>query len=88
MHLELRLPLCNSLKEKRGLIRPALNHARKTWNVSTAEVGLQDQWRGSILAFCAISNDRSVVENTLRQIADYFYTINGVETIDTVSEIV
>ena len=40
--IHLRLPGCASLKEKRGHIKPLLNRLHREFNVSVAEMDLQD----------------------------------------------
>ena len=55
--LYLQLPGCNSLKEKRGILKPVLARLHREFNVSTAEVGQMDQWRESVLACAVVSND-------------------------------
>jgi uncharacterized protein len=87
MHVELRIPLCNSLKEKRSVLKPCIHFLRKQWNLAVAEVGDQDVWRSAILAVATVSNDRNLVENTLREARDYFYSRNGIEVLDAQTEI-
>ena len=69
--LYLQLPECHSLKEKRALIKPILARLRRNFNVSTAEIGLQDKWQEAVLACAAVGNDRIYTEQMLKKhIAD------------------
>ena len=42
--IHLRLPLCTSLKDKRGRIKPLMSRLHREFNVSVAEMDLQDKW--------------------------------------------
>jgi uncharacterized protein len=43
--LKLTLPGCGSLKQKRSLLSPILARLHKEFNLSVAEIGLQDFWK-------------------------------------------
>ncbi|MBN1866696.1 DUF503 domain-containing protein [Candidatus Sumerlaeota bacterium] len=87
MHVELHIPLCNSLKEKRSAVRPCLQHIRTQLNLAVAEVGDQDVWRSALVAMVSVSNDRTVVENTLNRARHYFETRRDLELVDSRTEI-
>jgi uncharacterized protein len=72
LHVAIRLPVCHSLKEKRAIVKPVLEHLRRHFNLAVAEVDDQDIWRSAVLSIATISNDKNVVESTLRQATDYF----------------
>ncbi|MFP4580493.1 MAG: DUF503 domain-containing protein [Candidatus Sumerlaeia bacterium] len=88
MHVELRLPTCNSLKEKRSIIRSCMNYIRRQWNIAIIEAAHQNAHRSAILALTTISTERDIVQNTLRKAEDYLNTLNGAEVVDIMSEIV
>lgn len=69
MEAEVLLPLCRSLKEKRGLLAKTMNHLRKKHGVSVAEVAKHDTWGRAGLAVATVSGSRAVVENSLRSVA-------------------
>lgn len=69
--LEIRLPGCKSLKEKRGRLKPLLARLHRNYNISAAEVDLQDKWQASIVAVAAVSNDRGHTQQLLQKIADW-----------------
>ena len=54
--LELHLPGCSSLKEKRGRLKPVLAGLHRHFNVSAAEVDLQDVHHSAIIACVVVSN--------------------------------
>jgi uncharacterized protein YlxP (DUF503 family) len=68
LQVELHIPLCNSLKEKRGILRALENHVRKKFNVSVSEIGAQNAWRSAELGVAAGSTDRDRLDQTLHAV--------------------
>jgi len=67
--LHLRLPGCSSLKEKRGRIQPLLHRLRREFNVSVAEMDLQDNRQEAIIACTMVGNQRAYLEAALQSVA-------------------
>ena len=71
--LHLHLPGCASLKEKRGRLKPLLARLHREFNISAAEMDLQDKWTESVIACGMVGNDaihlRSALE-TVRKWAE------------------
>jgi uncharacterized protein len=59
----LRLPGCASLKEKRGRIKPFINRLRREFNLSVAEVGLNDKWGETLIGCAMIGNDAAFLQS-------------------------
>ncbi len=66
--LHLRLPGCASLKEKRGRLKPLLARLHRQFNVSAAEMDLQDTWQETVIACGMVSNDRVHLEQSLQAV--------------------
>ncbi len=66
--LELHLPGCRSLKDKRALVRPLLEAARQRHGVSAAEVGLPDERRRARLGFALVSGDGGQARRLLQRL--------------------
>jgi len=66
--LHLYLPGCASLKEKRGRLKPLLARLHRQFNVSTAEMGLQDKWQEMIIACGMVGNDASYLRSALETV--------------------
>lgn len=66
--VSLRMDWCTSLKEKRHVIRSIIEQARNKFNVSSAEVGLQDEHTRSEIAFAIVSNDKSFANSVLDKV--------------------
>ncbi len=69
--LHLQLPGCNSLKEKRSIIKPILTRLPREFNVSAAEVDRQDAWREAVLACAVVSSDQTQTMRVLQQVLAY-----------------
>lgn len=66
--IELHLPGCKSLKEKRGMLKPLLARLHREFNVSAAEVDLHDVWQSSAVAVAVVSTANAHAERTLDSI--------------------
>ena len=68
LQVEIHIPLCDSLKEKRGILRSLENSIRKKFNVSVSEIGRQDVWRSAELGVAAGSTSRDLVDQMLHRV--------------------
>ena len=64
--VELRLPGCTSLKEKRSKLRPIVGGIRHRHQLSVAETDFNDQWQRAALGVAVVSG--SVTQAT--EVAD------------------
>ena len=69
--IHLHLPACSSLKEKRGRIKPLTARLHREFNVSVAEIGLQDKWREAVIACAMVGNERGHLESALQNVAKW-----------------
>jgi len=69
--IHLHLPACASLKEKRGRIKPLIARLHREFNLSVAEVGLQDTWQETIIACAMVGNDHGYLESALQTVAKW-----------------
>lgn len=69
--IHLHLPSCASLKEKRGRIKPLISRLRRVFNVSVAEMDLQDQWQEAVIACAIIGTGRGHLEATLQGVVKW-----------------
>jgi len=72
--LHLHLPMCQSLKEKRSRIKPLLYRIHKEFNLSTAEIGLNDHWQEGMVACALVSNDANHAHRVLQQVVEFIPT--------------
>ena len=69
--IHLYLPACASLKEKRGRIKPLIARLHREFNVSVAEMDLQDKWQEAIIICAMVGNQRGHVESALQNVAKW-----------------
>jgi len=60
--------MCSSLKEKRSQLKPLLSRLKREFNVSVAELDLQDSWQDALIGCAALSNDAAHVQRSLQKI--------------------
>lgn len=66
--VHLHLPGCSSLKEKRGHIKPLLARLRREFNISVAEMELQDQWQEAVVACGMVGNSGAHIQSSLQMV--------------------
>jgi uncharacterized protein YlxP (DUF503 family) len=69
--IHLHLPGCSSLKEKRGIIKPLISRLHREFNVSVAEMDLQDSWQQSVIICAMVGNERGHLESALQTVAKW-----------------
>lgn len=82
LEADLMLPMCRSLKDKRGILAKTMNHLRKKHAVSVAEVARHDTWGRAGLAVSTVSGSRDVAEQTLRAVAHTLERERDVQLVD------
>ena len=66
--LHLHLPGCASLKEKLGRLKPLLARLHRQFNVSAAEMGLQDKWQEAVIACGMVNSDKAHIQRSLQAV--------------------
>jgi len=69
--LEIHLPACGSLKEKRRRLKPLLARLHREFNVSAAEIDHQDVWQNAVIACALVSNDGRHLQQALGKVAQW-----------------
>ncbi|GAB4312324.1 MAG: DUF503 family protein [Candidatus Sumerlaeia bacterium] len=82
LQVQLRLPGCHSLKEKRSILKRTLNLIRTQHNVSAAEIDGQNAWQDAVLGVVTIYNDRQIVEQVFYQVIRWLETRRDVEVVN------
>lgn len=87
--LHILIPGCASLKEKRSRIKPLLTRLHREFNISTAEVALNDTWQSAVIACAYVSNDSNHARRSLTKISAWIERHwPDVEIIDDSLEII
>lgn len=69
--IHLHLPACSSLKEKRGRVKPLIARLHREFNVSVAEMGLQDRWQEALIGCTMIANEAAFLESALQSVTKW-----------------
>lgn len=77
----------NSLKSKRSVVKSIVEKSKNRFNISIAEVGENDKWQKSIIAFSTISNSQKIVEETIEKVINFFDSYGEIEIINIKREI-
>lgn len=80
--IKLMLYESNSLKDKRHIIKSVMGQIQSRFNVSIAEVGLNDSWKTSIIGFSCVTNDTGHANKTISKILKFIDGDSRVEIID------
>lgn len=66
--LQINLPGCSSLKEKRSRLKPLLARLHREFNISVAEIGRNDAWQEAVLGCALVSNDPGFTQRALAEV--------------------
>jgi uncharacterized protein YlxP (DUF503 family) len=85
--VELHLPGCSSLKEKRFVLKSLKARLRQRFNVSVAEVDYQDKWQRCRMAVVTVASSRRVADGTCDQALRFIEGDNRLVVTDSSAEI-
>ena len=71
LSIHLHIPGCASLKEKRGRIKPLISRLHREFNVSVAEMDMQDRWTETVIACAMVNSDKVVLGQSLQSVAKW-----------------
>jgi len=83
MTWELHLAACQSLKDKRQILKSLKDRLHQRFNVSAAETDHQDLWQRAELTVAVVSTDRRHAEDVLREADRLVEGANGARIMDT-----
>jgi uncharacterized protein YlxP (DUF503 family) len=69
--IHLHLPACASLKEKRGRLKPLISRLHHQFNVSVAEMDLQDKWQEAVITCAMVNSDAVILQQSLQSVAKW-----------------
>jgi uncharacterized protein YlxP (DUF503 family) len=69
--LQIQLPGCKSLKEKRSRLKPLIARLHREFNISVAELDRMDSWDEATLGCALISNNHQFSESALQSIVHW-----------------
>lgn len=72
----------NSLKEKRHIIKSIIGKLQSRFNISIAEVDLNDSWKSSIIGFACVTNDTQHANQMISNVMRFIDGDSRVEIVD------
>ena len=72
----------NSLKEKRHIIKSIIGKLQSRFNISIAEVDLNDSWQSSVIGFACVSNDSKHINQVISNVINFIDNDCRVEIVD------
>jgi hypothetical protein len=72
--IELRLPVNDSLKGKRSVIKSIVTRIGRQFNVSVAEVEAQNQWQRAVLGVACVSSSADYAHGQLERVVQWIET--------------
>jgi uncharacterized protein YlxP (DUF503 family) len=81
--VDLHLPACRSLKEKRAVLRPIVDGVRNRFGVSVAETNHQDQWQRAEVGVAVVSGSPKVATELVDDVERFVWSFAEVEVLAT-----
>lgn len=80
--LDIYVPYCNSLKEKRIVVKSLKDKIRKKYNVSISEIDFHDKWQRVRLGIAQVGNDYNFIEKNMNAIFTMIESNGKAEIVD------
>lgn len=80
--VDLRIPGCRSLKEKRQIVKALKDSIRRKYNISIAELDHHDTWQRTLIGIAAISSNARFANQVLSKVVNVIEANTSVELID------
>lgn len=80
---ELHLGACQSLKEKRQIVKSLKDRLHQRFNVSVAETDHHDLWQRAELSAAVVSTDRRHAEQVLQEVDRLVAGADGARVMDS-----
>ncbi|MCJ7773882.1 MAG: DUF503 domain-containing protein [Desulfobacterales bacterium] len=86
--IRFRLHGCRSLKDKRKIIKSIIGRVRNNFNVSIAEIGLNDIYQSAEVGFAFVGNDKAVVNSKIDKVINFADDLGLAEIVDSEIEVI
>ncbi len=83
LRLDLRIPACGSLKEKRHVLKTLANGIRSTFEVAVAETGHHEKWQRAELGVAAVGAQGYHLRKVMHSVERFVERWAEVEVIDS-----
>ena len=69
-HIDLYLPECASLKQKRSVLKSVMARTRNKFNISVSELGDNDRWQRAQLGVATVANNSRYANQVLSKVVN------------------
>ena len=80
--INLRILESRSLKDKRRAIKSVIDRVKNRFNVSIAEVGLQNAYQSAVIGVVSVSSDQHHLNKVLSYVVTFVEKMHLVELVD------
>ena len=81
LQVEIHLPLAQSLKDKRSVVKSLKDQIRGRFNVSVAEVDPTELWQRATVGLSTVGESRTIVDRILDDVTEWIRSTRLVELI-------
>ena len=85
--LKLRIYESYSLKDKRRVLKSIIEKIKSRFNVSIAEIDLNDNWQNAVIGFACVTNDSNHANQILSKVINFIDEDGRVEILEENIEI-
>ncbi len=82
LEVELYIPNCTSLKEKRFVLKSLKTKLRNKFNISVTETDGHDLWQRARISIVTVSNDGASANSTLSKVVNFIDSDRRVQVLD------
>ena len=86
--VSLHLPAVGSLKEKRMVLRSLKDRLLGKFNISVAEIGMNDKWQAGEIGIATVGNEGRYVQSVLEDVRRFIQSNPAVRIIESDLEII
>ncbi len=80
--IKLHIPMAHSLKDKRRIIKSIMEKSKNKFNIAIAEVGENDLWQSSVIAFVSVSNDKKHLDSLVKRVINFIEGYSEIQLIE------
>ena len=81
LEVDIRIPMSQSLKDRRQVVKSLVDGARQRFGVSAAEVGGQDTWQRAVLGFAVVASEARLADEVLDSIDRFLWSRAEIEVV-------
>ncbi|MBM7622621.1 DUF503 domain-containing protein [Sporohalobacter salinus] len=80
--VEIRIPMSNTLKYKRGIIKSMSERLKNQFNIAVAEVDKNDNLKLATIGIVTISNDNKYIDQLLSKVVKFIEKEREIQLVD------